>query len=66
MLCMTVNVVVGFLYILNVCLLSVFVMVRSRKFMVLLTSVSKVKFNFRCVAFIYWYNQIKGRKVAVS
>ena len=34
MLCMTVNVVVGFLYILNVCLLSVFVMVRSRKFMV--------------------------------
>ena len=42
MLCMTVNVVVGFLYILNVGLLSVFVMVRSKKFMLLLTSVSKV------------------------
>jgi len=45
---MTVNVVVGFLYILNLCLLSVFVMVRCRKFMLLSTSVSKVKFNFRC------------------
>ena len=45
MLCKTVNVVVGFLYILNVCLLFVFVMARSRKFMLLLTSVSKVEFN---------------------
>ena len=44
-LSITVTVVVGFLYILNVCLLSVFVIVRSRKFILLLTSVSKVKFN---------------------
>ena len=56
MLCLTVNVVVGFLYILNVCLLSVFVMVRSRKFMLLLTSVSKVKFNFRCSLLMFWCN----------
>ena len=55
MLCMTVNVVVGFLYILNVCLLSVFVKVRSMKFMLLLTSVSKVKFNFRC-SLMCWCN----------
>jgi len=43
---MTVNVVVGFLYILNVCLLSVFMMVRCRKLMLLLTSVSKVIFTY--------------------
>ena len=56
MLCMTVTVVVGFLYILNMCLLSVFVMVRSRKFILLLSSVSKVKFNFWCSLLIYWCN----------
>ena len=46
-------VVVGFLYILNV---SVFVMVKSRRFMLLLTSVSKVKFNFSCSLLMYWCN----------
>ena len=45
-LCKTVTVVVHFLYILNVCMLSVFVIVRSRKFISLLTSVSNVKCNF--------------------
>ena len=35
---MTATVVMGFLHILNVCLLPVFVMVRSRKFILLLTS----------------------------
>ena len=54
MLCMAVTVVVGFLYILNVCLLSVFVIVRSRKFILLLTSVSKVKFNFWCSLLMCW------------
>ena len=49
---MTVTVAVGFLYILNVCLLFVFVIVRIRKFILLLTSISKVKFNFRCTS--YW------------
>jgi hypothetical protein len=43
-LCMTVIVVVDFLYILNVYLLSVFVIVRSRNFILFLTSVSKVWF----------------------
>ena len=56
MLCMAVNVVVDFLYILNVCLISVFVMVRSRKFMLLLISVSKVKFNFRRSLLMSWCN----------
>ena len=46
LLCMKVTVVVGFLCTLNVCLLSIFVIVRSRKFMLLLTPVSKVKLNF--------------------
>jgi hypothetical protein len=54
MLCVTITVVVDFLYILNMCLLSVFVIVKSRKFMLLLSSVSKVKFNFWCSLLMYW------------
>ena len=54
MLCMTVIVVVGFLHILNVSLLSVFVTVRSRNIILLLTSVSKVKFNFRSGLLMHW------------
>jgi hypothetical protein len=48
--CVSVTMVVGFLYI----LLSVFVMVKSRKFILLLTSVSKVKFNYGCSLLMYW------------
>jgi hypothetical protein len=51
-LCITVTVMVGFQYILNVCLLSVFMIARSRKFILLLTSVSNMTFNFRCTLLI--------------
>ena len=45
-LCITLTVVVGFLYILKLCLLSSLVMVVSRKFMDLFCSVS-CEFEFR-------------------
>ena len=52
-----------FLYILNVCVFSVFVIVKSKKFILLLTSFSEVKFNFgfSCIVNINRINLIHGR-----
>ena len=44
----------GFSVYVECVLLSGFLIVRSRKFMLLLTSVSNVKFNFGCSLLIYW------------
>ena len=49
--CISVSVVVGFLYILNLCLCSSFVMEMSKKFMVLLCSFSAVKVIFLCILY---------------
>lgn len=48
-LCITLTVVVGFLYILKLCLLSSLVMVMSRKFMDLFSSVSRVNLSLGCI-----------------
>ena len=53
-LCITVTVMVGFLYLVKVCLLCVSVIVTLRNFVLYLTSVSNEKFNFGCSLLMYW------------
>ena len=53
LLCITLTLVVGFLYILNVCLLFVFIL-----FILLSTSVCKVKFNFGCTLSKYKWSSL--------
>ena len=48
-LCITMSVVVGFLYILYVCVLLVLLIVRSRKFILLFCSISSINFNLWCI-----------------
>ena len=43
----------GFLYIWYVCVLFVLVIVRSKKFMLLFSSISSVNFNLWCIVLMY-------------
>ena len=59
---MTVSDVVGFLYILYVCVLFVLVIVRSKKFMLLFSSISSVNFNLWCIAVSYTHLDVYKRQ----